>query len=173
MNQVIKVLAGISVLLFSASTFAGDNDAYGEAGAAYTTINTAGSSDRTGFGINVAFGKMYTEYLGAEIGASTINMGDSTMSAVPFDINAIARLPLVTSALNVYIKAGVSYDFMSTGSSSSTAASGTGTMYGGGLEFVASDTNIARLGYIHHVLPSQGSVSLTGDSYMINVIEKF
>jgi hypothetical protein len=45
-------------------------------------------------------------------------------------------------------------------------------MYGGGLEFVASDTKIARLGYIHHVLPSQGGIGLTGDSYMLTFVEK-
>jgi hypothetical protein len=171
-NKIIKLLAGLFVVVFSLPVLAAENDVYGEGGPAYTVIHTAGSADRTGVGLNIAFGKMYTQYLGAEFGFGIINIGDSTMSTVPFDVNAIARLPLVTAALNVYLKAGVSYDYMSTGSSSSTAASGTGTMYGGGLEFVASDTKIARLGYIHHVLPSQGGIGLTGDSYMLTFVEK-
>ena len=122
--------------------------------------DSAGTS--SGLGIEGGLGYNVSRYLGVEAVAGGFGVSAlARYNIVSLSISAVGHIP-IHNGLGIYVKAGEGESFLTvsgTGGGRSQEYSGSGGLYGAGIEFTA-DKQSFRIGLDHYDL-SAGGISLS------------
>ena len=156
MRKLVSGFMIVGALLLSVSALADDAEikaggyAFGDFG--YSPLTDRNGNSSSGYGFGLGGGYSFNNYLGMEGALNLVGLSASTnITPVSISAAAIGHIP-VYRGLNIYLKAGESYNILMTQSSKST---GTGAVTGGGLEFVGNN-GVARIGIEHYDLTAGG-----------------
>ena len=161
-NSIMQqVLFATILMVATASVFADTFDIpqglYGEFGFGSSPI-TDQSGTSSGWGANFGLGYNFNRYIGAETDMNVLGaFSGAAETATTFSIIAVGHIP-VYRGLNIYLKGGESYNYVSyasTYSNSGTTLSGSGLETGAGFEFTLNDSSM-RVGVDHFDLTAGG-----------------